>query len=160
MFPKSIEHAAKYTTISEEQKEVLLHTCKSLLYHKGEPWQKKGTGLFDITMGGFAGAEKCDLVGLYLLSLLEPLPMEVGLFRDDGAALSRLTKKENEKLKQEIIKIFKKEGLDITINVNFKVIEFLDVECCLNTGTYKPFTKPNNTILYIDVMSIATTQVA
>jgi hypothetical protein len=92
-------------------------------------------------------------VGLYLLSLLEPLPMEVGLFRDDGAALSRLTKKENEKLKQEIIRIFKKEGLDITINVNLKVIEFLDVECDLNTGTYKPFTKPNNTILYIDVNS-------
>ena len=73
---KAIEHAAKYTTISDEQKEILFHTSKSLLYHKGEPWQKKGTGLFDITMGGFAGAEKCDLVGLYLLSLLEPLPME------------------------------------------------------------------------------------
>ena len=106
--------------------------------------------MFDIGMGGFAGAEKCDLVGLYLLSKLKHLKMTVGLFRDDGLAVSSLTSRQNKKLKQEIIKIFKQEGLSITINVNLKVVEFLDVELNLQTGTHKPYTKPNNTILYVD----------
>ena len=52
---------------------------------------KKGGSIFDIGMGGYAGAEKCDLVRLYLLSLIEHLDMDVGLFRDDGLAVSRLT---------------------------------------------------------------------
>jgi hypothetical protein len=56
-------------------------------------------------------------------------------------------------LKQDIIKIFKKEGLNITINVNLKVVEFLDVELNLETETHKPFTKPNNTILYVNADS-------
>ena len=30
---------------------------------------------------------------------------------------------------------------------------FLDVEVDLTTGTHKPYTKPNNTLLYIDVNS-------
>ena len=104
-------------------------------------------------MGGYAGAEKCDLVGLYLLSMLRELIKDIGLFRDDGLAVSNLTKRQNEKLKQDIIKVFKKEGLDITIKVNLKVVEFLDVELNLNTGTHRPFTKQNNTIQYINVQS-------
>ena len=69
-------------------------------------------------MGGYAGEEKCDLVGLYLLSLLQELKMKVALFRDDGIAITKLTKRQNEKLKQDIINIFQKEGLSITLNVN------------------------------------------
>ena len=49
--------------------------------------------------------------------------------------------------------MFKAEGLDITIVANLKVMNFLDVEVDLNTGTYRPYTKPNNTLLYIDVNS-------
>ena len=121
---KAIEHAAKYTPISDDEKEVLFHTCKSLLYYKGEAWRKKGTSLFDITMGGFPGAEKCDIVGLYLLSRIKHLKMKSGVFRDDGLAVSKLSKKENENLKKEICKIFKEEGLKITIEVNLKIVEF------------------------------------
>ena len=109
--------------------------------------------MFDISMGGFAGAEKCDLVGLFLLSLLRSLKMKGVFFRDDGLGVSSLTSRQNEKLKEEIIKIFRQEGLEITIQVNLKVVEFLDVELNLNTGTHKPFTKPNNTIQYVDVNS-------
>ena len=47
--------------------------------------------------------------------------------------------------------MFKDEGLDITIVANLKAMNFLDVEVDLNTGTHRPFTKPNNTLLYIDV---------
>ena len=54
---------------------------------------------------------------------------------------------------KDICQIFKNEGLDITIETNLKVVEFLDVELNLNTGIHKPFTKPNNTILYVDANS-------
>ena len=153
LLKKAINHAAKYTSISEEQKDILFHTSMSLLYYKGQAWVKKGTSPFDIGMGGYDGAEKCDLVGLYLLSLIKHLLKEAGLFRDDGLAVSRLTKRENENVKKEIREIFRKEGLEITIDVNLKVVEFLDVELDLNNGTHKPFIKPNNTILYVDVNS-------
>ena len=49
--------------------------------------------------------------------------------------------------------MFKDEGLDITIVANLKVMNFLDVEVDLNTGTHKPYTKPNNSLLYIDINS-------
>ena len=90
---KSIAHAAQYTDISEEDKILILHTSKSLLYHKGQAWVKKGRSTVDVTMGCFDGAEKCDLVGLYLLSLLVQLGIIVGLFRDDGAAVTTLPQK-------------------------------------------------------------------
>ena len=32
-------------------------------------------------------------------------------------------------------------------------MQFLDVEVDLNSGTHKPYTKPNNTLLYIDINS-------
>ena len=73
LLKKAIEHAAKYTHISEEDKLLILHTSKSLLFHKGEAWVRKGKSVFEITMGGFDGAEKCDLVGLYLLSKLNKI---------------------------------------------------------------------------------------
>ena len=88
---KAIEHASKYTHISDKDKTLILHTCKSLLYHKGEAWVRKGKSTFEITVGGWDGAEKCDLVGLYLLSKLAEIDeIEAGLYRDDGAAFTLL----------------------------------------------------------------------
>ena len=51
------------------------------------------------------------------------------------------------------MKVFKDEGLDITIEANLKSINFLDVEVDLATGLHRPYTKPNNTLLYIDTKS-------
>ena len=105
-------------------------------------------------MGGLDGAEKTDLVGLYILSKLNEIPdIKVGLFRDDGAALTKLSPKEAEKTKNKIVNVFKALGLNITIKANLKSIVFLDVEVDLTTDTYKPYTKPNNTLLYINVNS-------
>ena len=104
-------------------------------------------------MGAYDGAEKCDLVGLFLLSLLQHLKLLIGLYRDDGLAVSTQTPRENEKMKKQICKIFKDQGLNITIQTNLKVFEFLDVELNLNTETHRPFNKPNNTILYVDANS-------
>ena len=93
---KAIEHASQYTDITEDKKEVLFHTSKSLLYYKGETWKKKGTSLVNITMGGYPGAEKCDLIGLYLLDRMKHLKIKALMFRDDGVGVSSLTKKRTE----------------------------------------------------------------
>ena len=40
-------------------------------------------------------------------------------------------------------------GLDIILQCNMKVVNYLDVSFNSNNGTYKPYTKPNNDIKYI-----------
>ena len=137
LIKKAIEFARKYIHISEEDEKLIIHTCKSFIYNKGQAWVKKGKSIIDVTMGGFAGAEKCDLVGLYLLSKLAELGLNGGLFRDDGAAVTNLSPKEAEKLKNKIAKVFKAEGLDITIQDNLKAINFLNVEVDMATGTHQ-----------------------
>ena len=54
-----------------------------------------------------------------------------------------------DRLRKDIISLFKGEGLSITIDTNLIETEFLDVFFNLNTGKYFPFKKPNNTPLYI-----------
>ena len=49
---------------------------------------KKDSGIFDVTMGAFDGAEVCELVGIYLLSILATKCGQENreLYRDDGLA--------------------------------------------------------------------------
>ena len=54
----------------------------------------------------FDGAEVCELVGLYLLSQLQHLDMNVGLYREDGLAVTKLSPQNTERMKKEIFKIF------------------------------------------------------
>ena len=70
--------------------------------------------MFDVTMGSYDGAETCELIGLYMLSLLSPsLKDKVGLYRDDGLIVSNATPKQIEKMKKEITRIFKSQELKI-----------------------------------------------
>ena len=74
----------------------------------------------------------------------------VGLYRDDGLAIVRKANGSKvDKLRKDIISLFKAEGLSITIHTNLIETDFLDVSFNLNTGKYFPFKKPNNTLLYI-----------
>ena len=74
-------------------------------------------------MGSYDGAETCELVGSFLLSQLQDLNINVGLYRDDGLAITRDT----ENIKKEICRIFNNNGLRITIEANKQIINFLDV---------------------------------
>ena len=51
-------------------------------------------------MGSFDGAEVCELVGLYLLSQLQHLVMKVGLYRDDGLAITNKPPRRVENMKK------------------------------------------------------------
>ena len=55
------------------------------------------------------GAEICDLIGLYILFDLNSLNnlSSFGLYRDDGLAVLKRSKCENEKATKRIIAIFK-----------------------------------------------------
>ena len=60
---RALDFAGKYTEISSMDKEIILNARKSMLFGQEKAWIKKGTGLFDVTMGCFDGAEICELVG-------------------------------------------------------------------------------------------------
>ena len=48
--------AETHTEITKEDSNIIQHARKSLLYKEGEPWSKKDSGLFDVTMGVYDGA--------------------------------------------------------------------------------------------------------
>ena len=66
--------------------EIIYHARKSLLFDEKDTWMKKQSGLFDVTMGAYDGAEVCKLVGTYMLSLISEKynKKDFGLYRDDG----------------------------------------------------------------------------
>ena len=99
------------------------------------------------------GAEICEIVGLYLLSLLSDLGIEVGLYRDDGLCTCKLSPRQTELMKKKLCKVFKDNGLTITIEANVKNVNFLDINLNLETGIHKPFMKPNDQPVYVHNLS-------
>ena len=128
-----------------------------MLFYKNEAWKKKTSqSCFDVTMGSNDGAEVCELVGLYILSLLSNSidPNIVGLYRDDGLILLRnVNGQQTDKQRKNIIKIFKSIGFKIEIITNLTEVNFLDVTFNLLNGTYRPYKKPNDNLIYVHTSS-------
>ena len=61
-----------------------------------------------------------------------------------------MTPRQADMCKKEVCKIFQKNDLSITIEVNLKVVNFLDITLDLNSGVFKPYMKPNNSPQYIN----------
>ena len=129
------------------------HARNSLLFDDSDAWVKKyGSPLFDVTMGSFDGAEVRELVGLYFLNKIKSLlgSNNEGLYKNDGLAIvHKANDPKVDRLRKDIISLFKDEGLSITIDTNLSETDFLDVSFHLNTGKYFLFRKPNNAPLYI-----------
>ena len=47
--------------------------------------------MFDVIMGSYNDVETCKLVGPYILLQLQDLDINIGLYRDDGLAVSSKT---------------------------------------------------------------------
>ena len=96
----------------------------------------------------------CELVGLFLLHKLQPLfqnDSSVGLYRDDGLAVVRkLSGPQQDRLRKDVTQAFKSEGLQLTIEINLQIVDFLDVQLDLVNNKYYPYRKPNDTPLYIN----------
>ena len=154
LLDKALEFASQYHAISESDISIIKHARKSLLFSKEGEWVKK-TGnneLFDVTMGSYDGAEVCELVGLYLLSKLQPLlgDNRVRLYRDDGLSYVRSESgRILDRKRKDIHKLFNEEGLSVTVEHNLTVTDFLDVTFDLSNGKYSPFRKPDSKPLYV-----------
>ena len=96
----SFTFASQFSNISVENIRIKNTHKKTTLFKDGTPWAKKSSD-FDVTMGSFDGAEVCELVGLYLLSQLQHLDMNVGLYRDNGLAVTKLSPQNTERMKKE-----------------------------------------------------------
>ena len=86
--------------------------------------------------------EVCELIGLYLLQKLSPLLgiKSFGLYRDDGlAAVNTSSGPVLDRMRKNIVSLFKEEGLSITIKINLVETDFLDVTFNLDTCKYFPF---------------------
>ena len=137
---KAIEHAKLYTSIIQEELDLILHARKSLIFYKSKPWEKTvNEFLFDKTMGNYDGAEICKLVSLYILSILGKVygTQNLGLYQDDG--LHKISGPASDKIWKDIIRTFLENfRLKIIMTTNLKTVNILDVTLKLCTRKYQP----------------------
>ena len=141
---EAMQFAKEHVSITRKDVEVIFHVQKLVLYNNGEPWVKKEGGSFDFTMGAYDGAEVCELIGIYMLYLIGKKyhSKTIGLYRDDGLAISKnVSGPASEKMKKHLQYLFKQKGLQIVIECNLKVVNYLGVTFNLNDGSYQPQPK-------------------
>ena len=110
------------------------------MFHNEEPWEKiDSNNDFDVPMGSYDGAELFELVGIFMQSELSDVInlADFGLYRDDGlGVMRRLGKPTIERKKKQIIQVFKRHGLRVTIQANLSAAQYLDVEFNLRCESY------------------------
>ena len=102
LIKKASNFAEAYTLLSDNDKAIIHHARKSLLFNDQQTWIKRDNGLFDVTMEAYDGVEVYKLVGNYVLYELSKLyeKKDIGLYRDDGlAAFMNKSGPESEKIK-------------------------------------------------------------
>ena len=58
-----------------------------------------------------------------------------------------------DRLRKDVHKLFQGMKLDVTVETNLLITDYLDVTFNLNDGSYKPYKKPNDETLYINAKS-------
>ena len=154
LLDKAISWARQYVNIPDKQESIIKHARKSLLFNDGKTWKKRNINVtFDVSMGSYDGAEVCELVGLFILNSLSKKfgNDNVGLYRDDGLVLLKgSSKRIADKARKELHKLFKELQLRITADLCNQTVNFLDLNLNLKEGSYQPYRKPNNNLLFID----------
>ena len=85
----------------------------------------------------------------YILSQVSQLKLNIGLYRDDGLAVSELGGRQTNLAKKKLSQVFKEK----TFENDGKVVNYLDVTFDLEKDTYKPYMKPNHTPIYVHAES-------
>ena len=127
MLTKPINYAKSITTIEEEVIKTVFHAGKSLLFDKTSFWVKKDNSGFDVAMGSYDGDEVFELVGLYLLNLStnEFGKNNSSLYRDDSlSCFQNISGPDSKRIKKKMLKIFKENGLNITLACNLTITDF------------------------------------
>ena len=156
----SIEFARKYIDVSNDQIEVILLSCKTILFFNETCWIKKNSthDLFDIPMGSYHGAEICELVGLFILNeLIEAKSIDktnCGLYRDDGLLIvKKRSPRIIDQMRKSITKTFQKHDLKVKIELSSQRVDFLDIIMDLEKDEYLPYRKENAKNIYMNFNS-------
>ena len=138
LLKQSLDFAEKYIKVTSEDEAIIKHARKCLPFNKQQIWIKKESGLFDVTMGAYDGAEVCEIVGIFILYQLSRVykKNDIGLYRDDGLAVFRNTSgPQAEKIKKHFQSIFRKNNLSIIVKCNLKIVDYLDVTLNLSDSS-------------------------
>ena len=117
---------------------------------------KKWTYEFWRTHGGIWLSQIADLVGIYILNVLNRIINSdyVGLYRDYGLMyIPNSNGPNSSSIQKKIIRAFKLLGFKIEISSNNKIVNFLDVTLDLSNNIYKPFIKIDQFPSYININS-------
>ena len=109
-----------------------------------------------MTTGSYDGTEVCELVGFYLLRKLTRVigTKNVRFYWDDSlAVIHQASGPKMNRIKKEIIALYKSERLSITTDPNLIETDFLDVSLNLEMENFSPYRKPNSSHLYINSKS-------
>ena len=63
--------------------------------------------------------------------------------------LRKVNGQQIDRVRKNVIQLLKDIGFLIDIEFNVKIVNFLDITFNLNNGTFKPYKKPNVSLLYI-----------
>ena len=75
---------------------------------------------------------------------------DCGLYRDNSLLVLRnVNGQQIDCVRKNTIQTFKEVGFLIDIETNLKIVDFLGITFNLNNGTFKPYKKPNDSLLYI-----------
>ena len=107
--------AQTFTTITQDEIDIILHSRKTFLFSEKESWVKQTDDNFDVPMGGY------DL----------------------------LVRINTDRLRKQLIQVFRKNQLQITVECNVKIVDFLDVKLNLINNTYRPYRKEIHKINYV-----------
>ena len=134
-----------------------MQSRKTLIFSDREAWVKKDAeDDFNVPIGCHDGAEMCELVVTYLLHQLKVVIAKenMGLYIDNGLrTFKNMSGPEVERKKKELAKIFKNNGLLITVKTNIKTADFLEIHFDLVKEIYQPYRKPNDDPLNINIKS-------
>ena len=151
LLSKSLSFAETKVQITQDDKKIMYHSRKSLLFDKENTWMKKGENIFDVAMGAYNGAEVCELAGTFILEKISEIfnKSNIGLYRDDGLSIFRnKSGTQLEKMKKKLQRLVKEYDLEITAESNLKIVNYLDVALKLKDGTFRPYHKPNTVHTY------------
>ena len=121
------------------------------MFDGNEAWKKKDADTtFDVMMESYDAAELCELIGIYIQSLLKNILSKdnMGLYRDDGLfILRKINKQQTDRVRKKIISVFKNIDFRIEIVTNLTEVDFLDITLNLENNTYHPYKKPNDKLI-------------
>ena len=90
LLSKCVSFAETKVQITEDDKKIIYHSRKLLLFDKGNTWMKKGGDPL-CSSGAYDGAEVCELVGAFLLEKISKIcnKSNIALYTDDGVSIFR-----------------------------------------------------------------------